>query len=325
MRAIAVKGAVVTAALMLLSGCHCWFFCYDDTKIQRTYVDVRDDCQDQAEDKVGFFSRFTQSSKERNATLLALFADCMHKDSWGVTSPKQKNKGKDVTNFPGIPPATPAIKQTDPEAERQFYIRENQRQLEEQRRYYEMRQEQQRQHYDQRQEQQKLFYESQQDQQMRMQQQQQSQKVQQEQKPQVIQREIIREVPAQPQPQPQRQVIEKHYYQQAPAQPAPAPQVIERNNNRTIIRQVPAQPQPQPQVQQQPMIQVPPAQIIERNHSQTIIQQVPVRPRPVYPPQGGYMMTPHPIYPQAYPSVPVQPVPVIPVRPNFPTPDYRGG
>ncbi len=103
-----IRNLLLLSVLGMASACRCWFFCYDDTSIQRNYVADRDDCQDDAEQNVGYFSSVTMSSRERNTRLLQEFAKCMASKNWGVSQPKTKEKPKEEASLPprptGIPP-----------------------------------------------------------------------------------------------------------------------------------------------------------------------------------------------------------------------------
>lgn len=97
---------------VLLAGCDtmkavyddmpCIWFCTDQTKIQSKYIDKRDRCQELAELKLPLYIKPTDTTvddKTRNAQLLAIFSECMHREDWSVTGPK-------VEPSPATPPGT---------------------------------------------------------------------------------------------------------------------------------------------------------------------------------------------------------------------------
>ena len=102
--------AVIVTALFLLTGCNilrheCLIWCHDSTEVQNDYVIARNECQNQAEQKLHLFTSQMRgdSPKERNSMLLALFAKCMHAKDWGVTAPKKEEKPKEQANNPPRP------------------------------------------------------------------------------------------------------------------------------------------------------------------------------------------------------------------------------
>ena len=89
---------LLVAAFMLLAGC------YNPSSIQRSYVSQRDDCQQQAEQKMQKFDTPGRqiSASSRNAELVSLFSDCMAKGGWQVASPKRKAPTR-ATASPSLP------------------------------------------------------------------------------------------------------------------------------------------------------------------------------------------------------------------------------
>lgn len=87
-------------ASMMLASCssQCLIYCHDGTEIQVTYVTARNDCQDEAEARIGRNVTAPSDKKERNTKLLELFATCMKKKGWGVTSPKKTKTTKGGPN-----------------------------------------------------------------------------------------------------------------------------------------------------------------------------------------------------------------------------------
>ena len=86
---IAKKWILLVLFSLLLSSCHsryCIFYCHNETSIQSGYVVSRDDCQDEAQDRV---SSARGNVGNYNAALLEAFAKCMKQKGWGVTSPKK--------------------------------------------------------------------------------------------------------------------------------------------------------------------------------------------------------------------------------------------
>lgn len=83
---------------LLLAGC------YNPSSIQRSYVSQRDDCQQQAEQKMQKFDTPGRqiSASSRNAELVSLFSDCMAKGGWQVASPKRKAPTR-ATASPSLP------------------------------------------------------------------------------------------------------------------------------------------------------------------------------------------------------------------------------
>ena len=83
---------------LLLAGC------YNPSSIQRSYVSQRDDCQQEAEQKMQKFDTPGRqiSVSSRNAELVSLFSDCMAKGGWQVASPKRKAPTR-ATASPSLP------------------------------------------------------------------------------------------------------------------------------------------------------------------------------------------------------------------------------
>lgn len=105
-----MRSVAALAALTLLGGCNCIFFCENGMDVQRAYVDSRNNCQYSAEKKIGlYFSEDFENQitlKERNAGLLALFSQCMHAKDWGVTAPK---RDVDQSNLASVEEAQEAV------------------------------------------------------------------------------------------------------------------------------------------------------------------------------------------------------------------------
>jgi hypothetical protein len=95
---------LLVAAFLLLAGC------YNPSRIQRNYVSQRDDCQQQAEQKMQKFDRPDRqiSASSRNAELVSIFSDCMAKGGWQVASPKRKPPTR-ATASPSLPRLSPPI------------------------------------------------------------------------------------------------------------------------------------------------------------------------------------------------------------------------
>lgn len=243
-----MRNLMLVALLLMSSACRCWFFCYDDTSIQRNYVGDRNDCQDDAEFEVGYFSGFTMNERERNAKLLQAFAKCMQEKNWGVSKPKVGSKTDEQAALEprpsGIPPGdiyttrstrqddtqaqsqtqtTETLESTTVERDRQTIIREgggqparrsvNRNVVVNAPSGQESRQPVVNNYY--------IYQTPQQQQQMQrpMVQQPAPQPIPQPAQPRVIERQIIREVPVQrSQPAPQTRVIERQVIQQVPVQ-----------------------------------------------------------------------------------------------------------
>lgn len=75
----------------------CWAFCVDQTSTQNDYVEQRDRCRDYAQLKLDMAMRdsSTGDDKNRKATLVSLFSECMGKNGWTVPDGKDgKPKGE---------------------------------------------------------------------------------------------------------------------------------------------------------------------------------------------------------------------------------------
>ena len=79
---------------------YCLLWCHNGTGIQSGYVVARDECQDTAQDVVGYQNI---KGNAKNTALLESFAKCMKKSGWGVTSPKKPNKPTGNINLAGDP------------------------------------------------------------------------------------------------------------------------------------------------------------------------------------------------------------------------------
>lgn len=239
---IVVRNLCLILLLLLgTSACRCWFFCYDDTSMQRNYVADRDDCQDDAEMSVGYLSGFYMNEKERNGRLLQEFANCMRKKNWGVSKPKINKEDEEiaVAQPVGIPPGDDYTTKRSATNQQQVVERNNQTRVEtnnnntvvrettNQQRSSVNRQQNIYAEQPQQQQQQPIinnYYYQVPPQQQQPQQQQVAPVMQQAPPPRVIERQIIREVPAR-------------------AQPAPPPQIIRQQTQ--VIREVPVQAPPQ--------------------------------------------------------------------------------
>lgn len=77
------RALIIVAGLFLLSGC------LVQSKIQGRYVEDQGNCRDSAEDNIGTYEKPNMTTKDRNAQLVTLFANCMAKRGWQVAKPKR--------------------------------------------------------------------------------------------------------------------------------------------------------------------------------------------------------------------------------------------
>lgn len=74
------------SAALLLVGCN------NQTSIQRSYISERNDCQSEAEDRIGDYEDSGDATdvRRRNAKLVTMFSDCMFEYGWTVAAPERE-------------------------------------------------------------------------------------------------------------------------------------------------------------------------------------------------------------------------------------------
>lgn len=78
-----IKTVSLIASLCLLSACMV------QSKVQGRYVEDQGNCRDSAEGNIGAYEKPGITTKDRNAQLVTLFANCMAKHGWQVAKPKR--------------------------------------------------------------------------------------------------------------------------------------------------------------------------------------------------------------------------------------------
>ena len=74
--------AILVSALLLSA-------CMVQSKVQGRYVEDQGNCRDSAEGNIGAYEKPGMTTKDRNAQLVTLFANCMAKQGWQVAKPKR--------------------------------------------------------------------------------------------------------------------------------------------------------------------------------------------------------------------------------------------
>lgn len=74
--------AILVSALLLSA-------CMVQSKVQGRYVEDQGNCRDSAEGNIGSYEKPGLTTKDRNAQLVTLFANCMAKRGWQVAKPKR--------------------------------------------------------------------------------------------------------------------------------------------------------------------------------------------------------------------------------------------
>lgn len=98
----------LVAIVLLSSGFRCWILCADQTGIQNDYVSQRDECGDEAQDKIDDAEKAGGApldEKTRKNKLATLFSDCMAENGWTVLD----NKSGGKTPTPAAPIIGPAM------------------------------------------------------------------------------------------------------------------------------------------------------------------------------------------------------------------------
>lgn len=89
---------IALPSMLLLCGC------MDQTSIQTSYISERNDCQSQAESKIGDYedSDDIKNVHRRNAKLVSLFSDCMFEYGWTVAAPQHEEGGSPKDTSVGV-------------------------------------------------------------------------------------------------------------------------------------------------------------------------------------------------------------------------------
>jgi hypothetical protein len=109
----------------------CYWFCTEQTSLQRDYVSSRDECRDYAQNKLEQLNDGTLDDVGRKSRLVSLFSDCMARNGWTVPDGRgdkgDKPQGplgekkpaagiQPVVEAPSPPSTTPAKKPRPPRA-----------------------------------------------------------------------------------------------------------------------------------------------------------------------------------------------------------------
>jgi hypothetical protein len=101
--------------------------CKDITHVQTGYVSDRDECRSRSENNVGVYSQpdtYPMSDKERGATLLQLFCECMKDRDWKVAGCPKPPVAVAAAPAPAAAPTVVVVQsptpQTVPQADQQL-------------------------------------------------------------------------------------------------------------------------------------------------------------------------------------------------------------
>lgn len=85
----------------------CWWMCTDQTSVQNDYIEQRDSCRSYAQTKIDFAMKNQpgpKDEKNRKATLVALFSECMSQHGWNVPDGKPAAPPVAAAPAPVVPP-----------------------------------------------------------------------------------------------------------------------------------------------------------------------------------------------------------------------------